>query len=424
MHNPTTQPQVASHPHSEWAFSADPWPEPVSGQALLDEIASFFRAYVVLPPWAPEALALWTLHTYAFHLRDVTAYVGIESPQKRCGKSTLLHILSALVQRPVVSANISPPAFFRVIEETQPTLLIDEADTFLRGNDELRGILNSGYTRSTAFVVRVASQPAQNAEAKAQESGAPQPTSALALFSSWCPKAMAAIGRLPDTLADRCLLIRMHRKTPREKCQRLRNLRRLAEPARRKCARFVADHSAAIADACPEIPDALNDRAADIWEPLFALADLAGGPWPALARRAALALTEAAHETSPVGSLFLDIFVTFTLSGARRIFTRDLILALKRFPDHSWAELTRGKPITDVWLSQQLRPYAIRPRSLRIGDVTTKGYLREDFDEVFKRYIPRAEIEALCREAVPVEPEDAPGPGSAPPPASDFAFSI
>src|SRR5207253_1094825 len=99
-------------------------------------------------------------HTYVFQFRDVTTYIGIESPEKRCGKTTLLSVLSELVNRAVVSTNISPSAFFRVIEEASPTLLIDEGDTFLQGNDELRGILNSGYSRKTAFVVRVTNEPA------------------------------------------------------------------------------------------------------------------------------------------------------------------------------------------------------------------------------------------------------------------------
>src|SRR5208283_344735 len=130
----------------------------VDGVTLLNELHGLFGRFVVLPQWAAETLALWTLHTYAFQQRDVSTYLGLESPEKRCGKTTLLTVLSELVNRPVVAANISSPALFRVIEETRPTLLIDEADTLLQGNDELRGILNSGYTRKTAYVVRVANQ--------------------------------------------------------------------------------------------------------------------------------------------------------------------------------------------------------------------------------------------------------------------------
>ena len=129
-----------------------------SGSALLDQLSTLLQRFVILPPHAPETLALWILHTYAFQLRDVSTYIGLESPEKRCGKTTLLSILSKLVNRPVPAANISSPAFFRVIQETQPTLLIDEADTFLQSKDELRGILNAGYTRDTAWVMRVAYQ--------------------------------------------------------------------------------------------------------------------------------------------------------------------------------------------------------------------------------------------------------------------------
>src|SRR4051812_10504658 len=106
---------------------------PIDGCRLLDDLVAVLRRFVVLPAWAAEALALWIVHTFAFHLRDLSAYIGIESPEKRCGKTTLLTLVSQLVNRPVVASNISPPAFFRVIEEVQPTLLIDEADTFLRG---------------------------------------------------------------------------------------------------------------------------------------------------------------------------------------------------------------------------------------------------------------------------------------------------
>src|SRR5207245_793378 len=120
--------------------------------------------FVVLPKWAAETLALWILYTFAFHLRDVTTYIGLESPEKRCGKTTLLSLLAELANRAVASSNISPPAFFRVIEDLSPTLLIDEMDTFLKGNDQLQGILNSGYTRKTAFVLRAGSTAASSAE--------------------------------------------------------------------------------------------------------------------------------------------------------------------------------------------------------------------------------------------------------------------
>jgi putative DNA primase/helicase len=315
----------------------DPWPEAVDGAALLDDLARLLTRFVILPPAAADALALWTLHTYAFHLRDITAYVGIESPEKRCGKTTLLELLSLIVSRPVVASNITPPAIFRAIQEAMPTLIIDEADTFFRGNDELRGILNAGYTRRTAFVMRVD-----------WPSGQSTPT--LAKFSCWCPKVMAAIGRLPDTLADRCILIRMQRKLPQERCDRLKNLQTVETAGlRRRCARFVLDHQDAIASVAPELPPALHDRAADVWEPLLALADLSGGPWPARSRQAATTLSASENENSTVGSLVLDIMCCFYETSADRMLSRQLVKDLNRLGERPWSDLSGNKPINEHW---------------------------------------------------------------------------
>jgi len=434
------------------------WPEPVDGQLLLDELRRTFSRFVVLPALVPETLALWVLHTYAFQLGDVSAYLGIESPVKRCGKTTLLSVLDKLAHRPVLAANISFKAFFHVIEHARPTLLIDETDTFLPANDELRGILNAGYHRDTAFVIRFA-QAAESStgenlpavfghaarvapESAAAAAGLPgtaapresnppntgaapafighasriphQPASALSRFSCWCPKAMASIGRLPDTLADRCIRICMHRKTPSEKCERLRNL----QPATLKgqCARFVLDHQEAIAAARPEIPAALNDRAGDIWEPLLVLADLAGGEWPDLSRKAALALSGAAQaqdNDNPVDDLFSTILKWILFKRCKRIFSRDLVETLNSLAEFGspWCGMLKGKPVTELWLANTLRPYGIHPKRIRQGEITKRGYLAEDFAEAFERYLPRYEAEAA-----PTEPDPAsPSPQGSPP---------
>lgn len=426
----------------------EPWPEPVNGPALLDSLAQLIKRFVVLPQWAPETLALWTLHTYAFHLRDVSTYIGVESPEKRCGKTTLLGVLSELVSRPIVAANISSPAFFRVIEETQPTLLIDEADTFLRGNDELRGILNSGYTRKTAYVVRVANL---NSNDEPQSANFPQPcrrrpeetpsslprcdlssdrptvsdqaagasvlprpvgraegrgegltsrrSAKLVRFSCWCPKVMAAIGRLPDTLADRCIVLRMQRKTHQEQCERLRTVD--TRSLQQQCARFALDHASQIASASPVIPPTLHDRAADIWEPLFVLADLAGGSWPNLARQAAISFTGGTPENNAIGSLMLDLVAIFAENDADRMFSRDIVARLNCLQGRPWADALNGKPITELWLSQQLRPYSVRPKTMWIGDTAAKGYIQESFMETFRRYITKADFELLKAEVAP-----------------------
>ncbi len=392
----------------------EPWPEPVDGHLLLDQLTQTISSFVVLPKWAAETLALWILHTYCFQLRDVTTYIGIESPEHRCGKTTLLTVLSELAHRAVVASNVSSPAFFRVIEKLQPTLLIDEADTFLQGNDELRGILNSGYHKKSSFVLRAVNEPAPAPSAN------PNPASqavGLARYSVWCPKAISRIGRLPPTLADRCILIRMHRKTRSEKCERLRNIN--AANLQRQCARFVVDHSAAIAAARPQIPHELNDRAADIWEPLLVLADLAGDRWPALASQAAVTLAATSHDSNPIGSLLLDIYLQFLSRCVDRLFSYELVQALNGCSDRPWLEARRGRPITDLWLSQQLRPYGIRPRNLRLNGTQAKGYLLEEMMDVFRRYIPKSEARAFIDEAAdPAPPSPAPPtpPDSPPPP--------
>jgi uncharacterized protein DUF3631 len=395
----------------------------VIGHELLDTLRSQLVRFLILPKWAAETMALWILRTYCFQLRDVTTYLGIESPEKRCGKTTLITVLNELVHRAMVASNISPPAFFRVIEEMRPTLLIDEADTFLQGNDQLRGILNAGYKKKTAIVWRVDNSLNNGKDdfhvvpkrSSASETFNLQPApcndqqngkddfhvvpriSSLRQFSSWCPKAISQIGRLPDTLADRCIVIRMHRKSPRESCERLRNLD--TTDLRRQCVQFVQDHSPEIANATPEIPPNLNDRAAEIWEPLLVLADLAGGEWPATARQAAVALRASNQENNPIVSLLLDIFMAFALSGDKRLQSRALVTHLANSSDRPWMELPKATAINESWLAHQLRPYDVKPKHFRFGQTTGRGYALDDFEEVFRRYIPKTELERLVQQS-------------------------
>jgi putative DNA primase/helicase len=222
--------------------------------------------------------------------------------------------------------------------------------------------------------------------------------SRLARFSCWCPKVMAAIGRLPDTLADRCILVRMQRKTANEKCERLRALgRTMADRLRQQCARFVADHADAIALLQPPMPASLNDRAADLWEPLLVLADLAQQGWPERARAAAEALAMNARENSPAGSLFMDILLAFLEVGLTRLHSRILVAALNLREERPWRQLTNGRKMDEIGLARQLAPYGIRPRSIRMGDTIARGYMEEDFSEAFRRYIPASEMEEARR---------------------------
>ena len=351
------------------------WNEAVDGAELLDGLSGLLRRHVVLPLWVAETLALWIVHTYAFGFRTVTAYVGVVSPEKRCGKTTLLTLLSRVANRALVAANISPPALFRVIERVQPTLLIDEADTFLQGKEELRGILNAGYNMDSAYVVRI-----DPSEACSIDGG-------LKKFSCWCPKVIAAIGELPETLMDRCIVVTMQRKRAGEVCERLRKSN--GEMWRRMCTRWVADHWAEIAAAEPEVPEGLNDRAADIWEPLLAIADIAGGIWPELAREAATGLSGGKEETSSFGFLIRHIEALYDLWAVDKVFSRKLVEGLRAMKNPPWAELLKGKALTEVWLAQQLRRVGVTSRTVWIDGGTARGYHASDFEDAFARYAQR-----------------------------------
>ncbi len=203
----------------------------------------------------------------------------------------------------------------------------------------------------------------------------------------------------------------MQRKTSQEQCERLRNLKTKA--LRQQCARFALDNAPAVAAAKPEFPSSLNDRATDIWEPLLVLADLAGGDWPELARKAAVALTATAQDSNPIASLLLDIFLVFILDHGDRMFSKTLVEDLQaRSAGRPWAEARNGKEITELWLAQQLRPYGIRPRNITIGGTQAKGYLFEDFKEASQRYVPKAEAQAFLDE---LRSQTEPSDGSAAP---------
>jgi len=281
----------------------EPWPEPVAGAALLDGVADFYRGHVVLPANGPEALALWTVHTYVAFAAETTPYLVLTSPTPRCGKTRTLQIATALCYRPLPSSNITEAALYRVVEKLEPTLLIDEGDTFLKKNPHFTGILNSGHTRATAFVYRCVGDDAEPRR-----------------FNTFGPKMIALIGGLPAAAtADRSIILPMRRKTKSEQVLpvKKRRLFKDLEDYRRRILRWTVDILPSLETAEPELPASLDDRAADNWQPLIALADAAGGRWPAHARKVACLLSGYRADDPSVGvELLTDIRSLF---GDRRI---------------------------------------------------------------------------------------------------------
>ena len=148
----------------------------------------------------------------------------------------------------------------------------------------------------------------------------------------------------------------------------------------------MEDNREKIASWQPAIPEKLNDRAADIWEPLLVLADLAGGEWPARARAAAERLSAREEEQTDIGLLLVCIQGLFQAARQERMFSRGIVQALNWLPDRPWEAERKGKPIDEQWLAKQLRAYGIRPRTVWLNGETAKGYHREDFEDVFGRY--------------------------------------
>lgn len=367
----------------------EPWPEPVNGAALLDDIAATVGRFLSASDHAFRTVALWVVYSHAFDVFDISPLLAIVSPEKRCGKTTLLTLLSALVPRPLAIANITAAALFRTVEKYRPTLLIDEADSFLTHNEELRGILNSGHRKATSYVIRTSGDEHEPRR-----------------FTTWTPKAIALIGALPGTLEDRAVLIRLQRKRAQDRTERLRyDCLGEFEHLRRRAARWVSDMSESLRAADPAIPSQItNDRARDNWRPLLAVADAAGASWPELAREVALSLSSVEPETESLKVLLLrDLKALFDERGDR-LESEKIVAALTEIEGHPWAEGRNGRPLTKTGLAKLLRPFGVTPRKWRERNLdTVRGYYRSDFDEVFARYLdsetpqtPQATESTIC----------------------------
>lgn len=350
----------------------EPWADRIAPAALLSEVSDTVRRFIICQPETAHAVALWVGMTWLMDVVQVAPLAVITAPEKRCGKSLLLSLLGRLCYRPLTASNITSAALFRVVDAWRPTLLVDEADAFVKENEELRGLLNCGHTRDSAYIVRTVGENFT-------------PTR----FNVWGAKAMAGIGHLADTLMDRAIILELRRRLPHESVERLRH----AEPGlfddlAAKLARFAKDFRDTIRRARPELPANLNDRAQDNWEPLLAIADVAGGTWPDLARKAALKLSSMDSPTMSTGTeLLADIREVFDHKGEDRISSADLIAALCDDDEKPWATHNRGKSITPRQLARKLDAYGIKSKNVRIGYDVPKGFEIEQFREAFARYL-------------------------------------
>lgn len=350
----------------------EPWHEPIHPSELLTEISNTIQRFIICPPETAHAATLWIGMTWFIDVIQIAPLAVITAPEKRCGKSQLLFLLERLVKRPIAASNITPAALFRCIDAWQPTLLIDEVDSFMRECEELRGIINCGHIRDSAKIIRVVGDDYI-------------PTT----FTVWGAKALAGIGHLPDTIMDRSIILELRRKLPHEKTERLRHAEpHLFKTLTAKLARLAQDYSNKIQQAKPALPETLNDRAQDNWEPLLVIADLAGDAWSKLGRNIAIKISGGNEPAQSIGvELLADIQEIFETKYLDRITSSELIHLLCADDEKPWATYNRGTEIKPRQVATRLREFGIISNTIRIGVLTAKGYLKSHFIDAFARYL-------------------------------------
>jgi hypothetical protein len=369
------------------------------GAHILSDLHAILTRYVILPSAeAAVAVVLWTAASHAQPAWQHAPRLVIRAPEKRCGKSRLLDIVEGTCHAPLITVNASPAAVYRAIgADVPPTLLVDEADTIFGGknadaNEDLRGLLNAGHQRN---------RPAIRWDAA---------TRSLETIPTFAMAALAGIGAMPDTIEDRAVVIRMRRRAPGETVAPFRHRRdrpALTDLAA-QLAGWLGGYLAELEKAEPPMP--LEDRAADTWEPLVAVADLAGSPWPELARHAAVVLTNDRDQAANVSDrirLLADIRTAF--GDAEALPTTTLITRLRSDPEAPWSDHGPAG-ITPMRLSAMLRDYDIRSANIRFGEPIgqVKGYYRADFTDAWARYCPGTQGEP-SQSSQPSPPSSPPG---------------
>jgi putative DNA primase/helicase len=365
------------------------WPDAVDGGGLVADMVGAIRKHVILSDHQALTVALWVLHAHAVECAEHTPRLQVRSPTIRCGKTRLLSTITLMLPRVVNTENITTAALFRVIEMHQPTLLIDEADSFLkrddgRDNEEMRGIMNAGHARGGA-VIRVVGEDHEPRAFKVFG----------ALAYAWLVKRNMQVAQ---TLEDRSITIELRRRLPDEKIERLRSNRTgHLKALGRRVARWVADHEQQLRDADPPLPDDLNDRAQDNWRLMVAIADAMSGEIGAKARAAALKVAEENLQSDEDASIMAlgdvaaicdekEFEAQRKLIGAsarvalpedpserlvKALSSQDIVCALVVMEDRPWGEWKRGQPLTQNSLARLLKPFSITPKKFRFGDTGT-----------------------------------------------------
>jgi len=348
---------------------------------LLDGSQALYTKYIIMDEEQSVALTLWTALSYCYEAFEVSPYMLVTSAEKRSGKTRVIEIAEMLVWKPRPTTNISPAALAH-IAENGATMLIDEIDTILnsRGemSDSIRGMLNARH-KKTGVYIRMVGQGA-NMEPKG--------------FNVFGPTLLAGIGNAPDTIEDRSIPIRMVRKLGAQTLPRFREamVAKEGQLLKDQFALWGPENSDMLRSMYPDLIEKLDDRAMDCWEPLLAIADLAGGKWPKLTCMSALKLSVKVEDESPRVQLLVDIKDIFDKearnNGTDRMFSKALWIALNGLDESQWGDMNNGDGISQNYIAKQIREFGIPTgRQVRIGMDTKRGYFFEHFKEAFKRYV-------------------------------------
>ena len=351
--------------------SPEPWEEPVNGDAMIKDIGRLLARYIVAPKSTLVVIVFWVVHTHAFRTAVHSPRLNITAPEKGCGKTLVLDILEHLTPKAVRTENLSSAVMFRLVDGQQPTLLIDEYDSFLRDSEDLRGALNAGWQRGGQHL---------RCEGDKNE---------VRAFRTFAPVALAGIKGLPSTLHDRSILIRMKRATWTEVAKVEHFDSRHTEELDilcRQVARWAADNVANLQKGDPKMPEGFFNRVADRWRHLFAVADVVGGSWPAKLREIAQAFERQEGQESLGVMLLEDIRSLFT--SGDRLTSEAVVEGLHKLDDRPWSEYGRTqKPITKAGVGRLLNGYGIKSKSLWISGETHRGYEISQFIDAFNRYL-------------------------------------
>lgn len=350
-----------------------PYSEPVDGEQLLDDIVGLVNRFIVCEPTTSHAVALWVTYTWCIDAFAIAPIANITAPAKRCGKTELLTLMGKMVKRPQEASFISPAALFRIVDEYQPTLLIDEADAFMNQDEDMRGLINLGHARGKQVLRCVGDD--NNVKG----------------FNVFGAKVISGISKVADTIRDRSIVLELRRKLPNEERDKQRHLdSEVTEDIKARLARWADDHIELLRQTRPELPQVINDRAQDNWEGLLAIASLVSDDWMKRATQAAITLSGVVQEEPSINEqLLADIQEVFDKRKSERIFTSVLIDELCSDEEAPWSSYnfrSKDKRINSRQLSKKLSGYGIKSKDIRMGSDVKKGYHKSDFSDAFKRY--------------------------------------